>query len=387
MGDLQPSELPGRTKSYSSAFILPQHTRGGESTSSPQHLLCQSHQGDHRGSPGVPPAQRGQGAGFSPQWENKPAQAGLLVLIVVFLQNTVKHTSQNPSNLCSPCKFSPLQLLLFSRREDAFEGTDQSSFTPPGFHQAVSTAASQNIFQFGLLHSKPSHHPFPNLWSFLFPIWEVGGNNFAPTQALGQLDWGSEKATFCIPQFMALLGDHRADTIQLLPFCTMWKSPSRMGLASREGARDPAVLLVEQSLKILKAAPPRSSLCRSSPSQSALLLFSLDGGGDYQEIWHKGCSPSLRGPSVLNCVTTFPLFKAPFPLNRELVGIHHKKLQVSSCWSFHFPQSNVANMQGKKLSDHSKANSQAWEAGRIRLINMYTSQPQGTEFFSEGKGR
>lgn len=43
-------------------------------------------------------------------------------------------------------------------------------------------------------------------------------------------------------------------------------------------------------------------------------------------------------------------------------------------------------MQGKKLSDHSKANSQAWEAGGIRLINMHTSQPQGTDFFSEGRG-
>lgn len=43
MEDLQPSELPGSTKNYSSAFILLQHKRGDESKSSSHQLLCQNH--------------------------------------------------------------------------------------------------------------------------------------------------------------------------------------------------------------------------------------------------------------------------------------------------------------------------------------------------------
>ena len=45
MEDLQPSELPGRTKNYSSAFILLQYKRGDESKSFSHQLLCQNHWG------------------------------------------------------------------------------------------------------------------------------------------------------------------------------------------------------------------------------------------------------------------------------------------------------------------------------------------------------
>jgi len=44
-GGFTASELPGRTKSYSSAFILQQHTREDESTSSPPRLLYQNRRG------------------------------------------------------------------------------------------------------------------------------------------------------------------------------------------------------------------------------------------------------------------------------------------------------------------------------------------------------
>lgn len=42
-------------------------------------------------------------------------------------------------------------------------------------------------------------------------------------------------------------------------------------------------------------------------------------------------------------------------------------------------------MQGKKLSDHSKAHSQAWEAGGIRLVNMTQANPREQSSLVRGR--
>lgn len=307
--------------------------------------------------------------------------------IIVFLKTTVKHTA--PQISVAPASFPQQSFCYFPaavcRREDAiaFEREQtRFSFTPS--RPSPQRPQLHHPSQFSRLGSctpnVPTIHHIPKAPAAVQPHRSYLGSGWK--QILHpHKHWGRFRVRNSHTVHLTI---YATATLQQLHACTTWKSPCRMGLESAEEAaeRQHEILLftyLSNHLKHWKQLSPGAHCADAAPhSQLSCSCSShLMERGDYQEIWHKEWVQMLpfSQSSFRACVAIFPLFKVPFPLNRELVGTYHKscKWAVAKALIFCYPQSVVANMQGKKFNDYSKANPQAWEAGGIRLINMHTS--------------
>lgn len=211
-----------------------------------------------------------------------------------------------------------------------FREQTRSAFTPPGLHQGepnCSIPACFSVWVTALLTFPPST-TLPKLQQQCSPtgaIWEVDWSKFCTHRSIGAAPFrlrDSHSMHLTIYATACRSQSRDTDTLQQIPACTTWKSPSRMGLASTEEAaeRQHEILLftyLSNHLKHRKQLSPGAHCAEAAPhSQLSCSCSShLMERADYQEIWHKEWVQMLPLLSeVLLCLIVSPSFHFLKPL-------------------------------------------------------------------------